>query len=280
MEKKIKILITGASSYVGARIYFDLKDKYEVIGTYHTTSLSNKLLQLDTTDSKSVHALIAKVKPDIIIHAAANASAKWCEEHPDEAIALNQNATKYIVEAANQISSKVIFISSFAAEDLSSLYGRTKSESEKNVKEVTSGWLILRPSLVIGFSPNTKNDRPFNRFLKNIDEKTPAIYDTSWKFQPTYLRHISEIIDLSIERNINKETIPIAVEGLKSRYDIARDILTPFGILVTPEDKNDKTAVLTNDLNKLKELQLPIYDYQRMIDLIVDEIKNRDKFIL
>lgn len=276
----IKILITGASSYVGARIYLDLKDKYEVVGTYNTTSLSDELLQLDTKDSKSVHALVEKVKPDVIVHAAANASAKWCEAHPDEAIALNQEATKYIVEAANTIKAKIIFISSFAAEDLGSLYGRTKSESEKIVQEATNGYLILRPSLVIGFSPNTTNDRPFNRFLKNIDEKTPAIYDTSWKFQPTYLRHISEVIDLAIERNINKETIPIAIEGLKSRYDIARDILTPFGILVTPEDKNDKTAVLTDDLKKLKELKLRVYEYQQMIDLIVDEIKNRDKFIL
>ncbi len=276
----IKILVTGASSYVGARIYFDLKDKFEVVGTYNDTKLSDKLLQLDTTNSDSVHTLVNEVKPNIIVHAAANASGKWCEEHPKEAIALNQTATKYIVEAANELKAKTIFISSFAAEDLSSLYGRTKNESERTIKEATNNYIILRPSLVIGFSPNTENDRPFNRFLKNIDQGTPAIYDTSWEFQPTYLGHLSEVINTAIEKDLTKEVIPVAVKELKSRYDVAKDLLTPFGISVSPEDKKDKTPVIINGLKKLKELSLPTYNYQQIIVLIINEIKNRDRFKL
>jgi dTDP-4-dehydrorhamnose reductase len=276
---KEKILITGASSYVGTRLYFDLRQKYETVGTYNATRLSDAFLHLDTTRKDDVKELINKVRPSAIVHVAANASAKWCEAHPDGAKSLNQEATSSMVEAAKDINAKVIFISSFSAMDTSNVYGKTKAESEKIVKKIDN-WIILRPSLIIGYSPNTTNDRPFNRFLKNIDEKTPAAYDTSWRFQPSYLGHISEVITLVINRGINAQTIPISVPDLKSRFDIARDILTEFNIQVTPEDKQDKTLVLKDDLSKLKELGLPIYKYDEVIKNCIEEIKHKTRFDL
>jgi len=44
--------------------------------------------------------------------------------------------------------------------------------------------------------------------------------------------------------------------------------------------KKDKTPVITNDLRNLKELNLPTYDYQQIIVLIINEIRNRDRFKL
>lgn len=272
-----EVLVTGASSYVGARLYHDLREKFDVVGTYHNTRLSDALVPLDTTDQEAVKKLVKETQPSTIVHVAANASAKWCEDHQEEARALNEVATRSIVYAAQSVNAGVIFISSFAALDTSNVYGQTKAASEQAVKKLNR-WAILRPSLVIGFSPNTTNDRPFNRLLKNIDAGTPAIYDTSWKFQPSYLGHLSEVITLVIDKGINAETIPIAVAVLKSRFDIAKDILGNFGIEVKPDDKHDQTPVLEDDLGKLKELGLPIYQYDQIIRACVDEIKRRDEF--
>lgn len=274
-----KVLITGASSYVGARLYCDLKEKFDVVGTYHNTRLSDALVPLDTTNQAAIKKLVEEIQPSMIVHAAANASAKWCEEHPEEARALNQEATKSIVAAAQAVGAGVIFISSFAALDTSNVYGQTKAASEEAVKKLRR-WVVIRPSLILGFSPNITNDRPFNRLLKNIDEGTPAVYDTSWRFQPSYLGHISEVITLIIDKRINAETIPIAVAGLKSRFDIAKDILGEFGIEVIPEDKHDQTLVLEDDLSKLKELGLPMYQYGQIIKACLDEVKHRERFMI
>ena len=271
-----KVLITGASSYVGARLYYDLQKGFDVVGTYHKTRLSDTFLKLDTTDAKQVQKIIRKVRPNIVIHVASNASATWCEERPEEARILNEKATKSVIDAAQAVNAGIIFISSFAAVDTSNIYGQTKAASEQFVREMDR-WIILKPSLVIGLSPNTTNDRPFNRILKNIDESTLAIYDTSWKFQPSFLGHISEVITLVIDREINAHTIPIAVSALKSRFDIAKDILWEFGIKVTPVDNHDKTLVIEDDLNKLKELDLPIYQYDQIIRTIINEIKHRER---
>ncbi|MBI2130102.1 sugar nucleotide-binding protein, partial [Candidatus Woesearchaeota archaeon] len=188
-----------------------------------------------------------------------------------------EDGTKNIVDAANAIKAKVIYISSVIVIVPQNVYGRTKLAGEEYVKNTKYGFIILRPSLIIGLSPNTTNDRPFNRILQNIDEKTPAIYDNSWKFQPTWLGHISEVIQISLEKSITNEIIPIAVSELKSRFDIARNILSCFNISVKPKNENDKTPVITVTQDKLKQFGLPCYTYSEIISKSVNEIKGREK---
>ena len=272
-------MITGASSYVGASIYARLKEKYSVVGTYNSHKLFPELEFLDITAKPRVMDFILTKKPDVIIHVAANASGTWCDKNPKQAIAINQKGTRYIVDSANKIHSKLIFISSCAVVNTNSVYGRTKIASEQYVKEVKAGYIILRPSLIIGFSPNTTNDRPFNRFLKNIVDGVPAVYDTSWKFQPTWLRHLCEVIEEILKKEIINHIIPVSVPVLKTRYDVASDILPKFNITVTPENKHDTTPTFSGQLNKLSELKLPQYSYDEMVIGIIQEIRDYLKTI-
>ncbi|HLC91026.1 MAG TPA: sugar nucleotide-binding protein [Candidatus Nanoarchaeia archaeon] len=268
------ILITGASSYVGARIYADLKKIYPVIGTYHSSQLFPELEHLDITDKQEVERIILKKKPEWIIHVAANPSSSWCEQNPEEAIAINETGTKYVVDAANKINSKVIFISSFAVFKGKNRYSKTKIAAENIVKSAKNGYVILRPSLILGFSPNTSNDRQFNRFIRNIKDHVPAVYDTSWRFQATWLTHLVEVIEQIMEKNILNEIIPVSVPELKSRYDIAKDILSEFHINVTPEDKQDPEPIVSDNQQKLKELGLPLHNYREMITGITKELRQ------
>lgn len=276
----MKILLTGASSYVGARLFFDLREEFPVVGTCYSTKLSPEFLTVDVTDMQSVKEVVKSVKPEIIIHVAANANARWCEANPELATKLNDEATANIVDAANTVKAKVILISSYAAIEPMNVYSRTKSASEDHVKKTKAGYLILRPSYILGFSPNTSNDRPFNRLLKNLSGETEAEYDNSWKFQPTYLHHISEVILSTIKKKIWNQTIHITTPDLKSRYEVARDILKPFGIEVKAVNQQDQTPIVHTDLHELEELDLPQYTYAEMIDAIIKEIQHREQFTL
>ena len=277
----MKILLIGASSYLGARLYFDLKSRFEVKGTFSSHQLSKELIQLDITSKPDIERIIFEFKPEVIIHVANNASAKWCDANPEKAVLLNQTASQYLVDSANNVGSKIIYISTMGAINPSNLYGKTKLKSEEIIKTAKNGYLILRPSLILGYSPNITNDRPFNRLLKNLDEKTLAIYDTSWKFQPTFIGHISEVIESAINQKIINQSIVIAVPEMKSRFETAYDILTPFGITVTPVDEKDSTfEIFEDDLSELKELNLPKLSYDQMIKKIIEEIRQRDKFKL
>lgn len=272
--KKEKVLITGASSYVGARIYSDLKSVFDVVGTYHTNNLFPELIKLDITDKNEVLKVTKEVRPDYIVHVAANPNGRAVDADPSAARELNELGTKHLVDAANEIGVKIIYISSFAAINPSNLYGETKLHGEEYVRNTKAGWVILRPSLIIGLSQNITNDRPFNRILKNITEKTPAVYDNNWQFQVTSLNHLSRIVRSVIEKEIFNEIIPVASEELVTRYMIARDILQPFGISAEIAPEKDNSPIFKEDLIKLRDLDLPTYKYQEVIDLIITELKK------
>lgn len=227
-----------------------------------------------------VNDFIFNLKPDVVVHLANNASTKWCEKNPDLAKCINEYATEYIVEALKKINSKIIYISSFAA-FVDTVYGKTKKASEDFIKQSCIEYCILRPSLIVGFSPNTKNDRGLNRFLVNLDNNIPAEYDMSWNFQPTSLNHLAKVIDEVIERGLWKTIIPVATQQTTTRYNLAKDILEPFGVNVTAIDEKDTTPVTTFPIeSELKKLELVTYSYKMLIEEIIDEIKNRSIFVI
>lgn len=271
----MRMLITGASSYVGARLYSDLRNKFRVSGTYHKHKLFQELEHLDITKKESVDQIISKIKPEVIIHAVSIPSASWCEKNSDLAKQINVQGTKNVVAGAKEVGAKIIYISSFAAINPSNLYGETKFDSEQHILQSGLDFVIFRPSLIIGQSPNTVNDRPHNRLLKNITENTAPIYDNSWRFQPTWLGHLSECIDLVIERNISNEVIPVAIQELKTRYDLAQDILSNFGIKAIPENtQKNPIPTLGEELSKLTDLNLPQYSYDEIIAKVTNEIRE------
>jgi dTDP-4-dehydrorhamnose reductase len=278
--QKQRLVIIGANSYLGARLFFDLGADSEVVGTYHSFQLSPHFQQLDITNADEVMAFFTRIKPDVIIQTANNASGGWCQAHPQEALQLNQESTMHIVAAANAVQAKLVYISSFAAIDPSDIYGQTKAASEKTAEHTTVGWSILRPSLILGMSPNQKNDRPHNRLLKNITERTPAIYDTSWQFTPTYIGHISQVITGVIEMQKWNTIIPISIQEATNRYDVAKDILAKFDISVEARDEKSSLALQVQPTTFFSEFGIPEMNYQQMIETVVSEIKNREKFVI
>lgn len=277
----MKILVTGASSYVGARLFLDIASEYgerSVTGTYFGSRINRDFRMLDVSDGDRVSSLVEELSPEIIVHCAANASARWCEANPDLARRINEGGAKNVTDAANSVGARVILISSTAAARPINIYSRSKLAQEGHARNCGAGHLILRPALIIGYSPNTANDRPFNRLLKNLRDGAPAVYDTSWKFEPTWVGHISEVILGSIKSGIWNCTIPVVVPVLKSRYDIARDILGPFGVEVKPRNDEDATPIIQEGDDALMAHGLPRYTYGQIIERIISEIRAPARF--
>jgi len=276
----MKILILGANSYVGARIYFELQDIHEVVGTYHSNKISDKLIQLDITSKQGVLDLVNKVKPEVIIHCANNASKKWCDEHPKEAVILNQDSTSFVVEAANSVDAKLIYISSTAAINPKSLYGETKLASEDLVKKTKNDYLILEPGIVIGFSPKVKKeDGFFSSLMDNLEDNKVVEYENSTQYRPTYIGHLCEVIKEALDKKIWNKVIQVSIPVLKTKYEMAKDILESFGVSVREVDtpKID-TNSRPQELSELQKFNLPVCIYEEAISKIITEIKNRDNY--
>lgn len=278
--QKTKILILGANGYLGARLYFDLRDKFDVIGTYNRNQFHKDFIHLNITDEALVKQVFNEVKPDVVVQTANYPSPRHATGNEEGYHQLNLQSTKYIKNAANKIGAKVIFISSFAALNPDNIYGELKLESEEIIKQVNSGWLVLRPSLILGISLNKESDRPFNRVLKCIDQPELAEFDTSWKFQPTYIGHISKVIATAIDQNIFNHLVHVFCPSIETQFSTAKDILEPFNVEVKPVDKGMKMRVQERDDLELVDLGFPKCSYEEMTKLIHEEIKNYDEYIL
>ncbi len=269
-----KILIIGANGYLGARLYSDLKNSFDVVGTYHKSKFNDDFIQLDVTDQKQVDRIFSEIKPDIIIQTANYPSPRHAKDNEDNYEKLNLTSTRILVDSVNKIRAKLIFISSFAALNPDNIYGKLKLESEKVVTEIKNGYLILRPSLILGYSPNTQNDRPFNRVLKCLSNPKLAEFDTSWKFQPTYVGHISEVIKTAIEKNVFNHLIHVFCPSIETQFSTARDILQPFNVEVKPIDKGMIMPLQVRNESELTNLGLPTCTYNEMNEKINKEIRE------
>ena len=99
-----KILITGASGFVGGRATKALKENYDLLTPGHK--------DFDVTSAEAVERFIKESKPDAILHLAAISNTGYCEEHPDESFLVNVVSVENLARAAAAYGCKLVWFSS------------------------------------------------------------------------------------------------------------------------------------------------------------------------
>ncbi len=269
----MKILLTGASGYVGAKVFKDLTDHgYDVWGTYNKTEIFGKGVKVDLTDRDEVEKLIEKVDPDIIIHAAADAHTKSCMEDPINARKINVDATRYLVDTIKGKDTRLIYFSTFNCFNPTSIYGETKLEAE-NIVSTLESYLILRFSIIIGKSPNRSSLNFFNDLLDAIEKREPIEMDTSWEFEATCLDHVVNVLEAIINKpELQNLMIPIVAQGVTTRYEIAERLLSKRGVDVKPIDQKRVIPLPEFDPEILVKLGLPQPTIDECLERINKEI--------
>ncbi|MEM7773286.1 MAG: NAD(P)-dependent oxidoreductase [Cyanobacteria bacterium P01_E01_bin.6] len=87
-----KLLITGASGFLGWNTCRAAQSQWDVYGTYqsHETDMpGGTLLKIDLTDYQSLRSLFDELAPDAVIHTAAQAQPHICQENPDATYTIN-----------------------------------------------------------------------------------------------------------------------------------------------------------------------------------------------
>ena len=151
----MKIAVTGSKGLFGWGLA-------QVAGKRHEV-LQLGRAEVDITRRDEVRTAFQKLRPEVVIHAAAIPSPDVCELDPAQAYLVNVHGTRHVAEAANEIGASVAYISTDAVFDGEkqtpyletdptippTVYGRTKLRGERFVAALPRYW-IFRVSVLFG----------------------------------------------------------------------------------------------------------------------------------
>ncbi len=155
-----RILLTGKNGQVGWELQRSLAGMGEVIALGRD--------ELDLTRPETLREVIRHTRPDLIVNAAAYTAVDKAESEPQLAMAVNSVAPRVMAEEAVRLGAGLVHYSTdyvfdgtkpaaYTEDDIPnpcSVYGRSKLEGERGIRESGVQHLILRTSWVYGTRGN------------------------------------------------------------------------------------------------------------------------------
>lgn len=163
----MKVLIVGASSFIGLRLFHHLLDDpaLEVVGTYYEHCKDPRFVHLDIANPAELESTIQAVRPDTILWVAGTKNLKKCEEEPAYARKINTTPVEELVRilAGLALAPHLVFISTdyvfegtrgrysdTDAPNPRTHYGKSNLLAEHCLQQTPFDLSIVRTSAVMG----------------------------------------------------------------------------------------------------------------------------------
>ncbi len=276
----MKILLTGKDGQVGFALHKKLASIGEIIATNRN--------ELNLEDSDAIRTFIEKIKPDMIINAAAYTDVDKAESDTELVHKVNTEAPRVLAEKASELHIPMIhFSTDYVFDGLKnepyvetdnanpqSVYGQTKWEGEEFVRQYRKH-IVLRTSWV--FSSRGQNF--LKTIIKLIQEKLSLNIVSDLKGTPTSCETIAEATYTIVKTILNKAnfkdfgTYHVALEGETNRYEYAcfvTDEAIRLGL---------KTLMTSQDIKSISSDEYPTAA-ERPMNSRLDTTKIKNTFML
>ena len=255
-----KILIIGASGFVGNYLFNVLKEKknLDVFGTFKNSEIKG-LIKFDYSDNKNFK-VIEQIKPDIIIWSAGEKNLKKTETNLPKTLKENLNPVKTLLEQKKYNRNlKIIFMSSdyvfdgekgdYTVSDIKSpesFYGISKLMTEEYIISNYNNYNIIRAGAIIG-----KESIFINWLVKSLKINVKIdLYDNL--FSPTPIVNLCNCIEDIILQKYDERIIHVNGSEKLSRYDLGVSLAK----LLNSKNKLIKKSYKESELKFFKDLSL------------------------
>jgi GDP-4-dehydro-6-deoxy-D-mannose reductase len=254
-----KILITGASGFVGSHLvdHLALNSDNQLFGTTFSKGDSKnleqskdkiELLEVDLSKDEEVFALVDKVKPDVIYHLAAFASAADSFTSPKETVLNNIACQINILEAMRKsqlLESKTLVVSSAEA------YGSVGPESlpidEETPLNPTSPYAVskltqdfLGRQYFLAYSLKAVRVRPFN----HVGPRQAPNFVIS-----AFAKKIAEI-----EKGKREPVLPVGNLEAKRDFTDVRDVVKAYDLLMEKGEVGEIYNIGSGTSHKISDI--------------------------
>jgi dTDP-4-dehydrorhamnose reductase len=191
--------------------------------------------ELDVADATAVDRVVADVRPDLVLHAAAWTDVDGAEHDPAGAHRVNGDGSRHVARAARRAGAGLVAYSTdyvfdgtnpegYVESDPTgprSVYGASKLAGERAVREEHPGAHVVRTAWVFG--PRGKN---FVRTMLRLGAELEVVRVVDDQVGcPTYTGHLAAATRTLLER-CPPGTYHLAGGGACSWYELARAIMT------------------------------------------------------
>jgi uncharacterized protein YbjT (DUF2867 family) len=201
----VKVLIVGASGFIGQSIYNFLKrgDCFEVVaGLRKLKDFEGEFVEIDFAQLQNDKELVNKLKKfDVIV----NAVGIIAESHKATFEQIHTIAPSILFDACKEAGvNKVVQISALGTEEGTTHYHQSKNRADAYLRELGIGYAILHPSVVYG--EGGKSTALFQA-LASLPF-IPVVGDGSQKLQPIAI----EDFVLTVKRVIQSKESQIELD--------------------------------------------------------------------
>jgi uncharacterized protein YbjT (DUF2867 family) len=201
MRELTKILVTGASGFVGHAVQHELRRAFYPIHALMQPSsdpqvscrVGSRIFRGDVVDRSSIRDAFS-TGTEAVVHLVG-----IIEEKKDgDFERLHVEATRNVVELAKEFGlKKIVHMSALGTRpNAKSRYHKTKFAAEELVQKSGIPYTILRPSVVFG---DSSEFLALLQMLARIPLFTPVIGNGQGKFHPVYVNDLARIVKESLE---------------------------------------------------------------------------------
>lgn len=258
----MRILIIGASGFLGKKAVEILGASNEVIAA--AKSPNGKEIKLDVTQKQEIINALDKYMPDLVFNCAGLVDVEGSEKDKSQAWDINLSGPVYLADICKQRNIKLITISSdyvfsgnnspyeeYEEAHPKSFYGMIKKLMEQAVSYINPDAIIIRPSILYGFTYPGKKDKLVIPVIESLNNKKEVVISDLRPKYPVLLDDFINNAVILVERN--ESGIFNFASELTDRYLMAKTVAKVFNLDETLIKKGEP---ITNFNEKPYNVQL------------------------
>jgi dTDP-4-dehydrorhamnose reductase len=289
------IVVTGATGQIGFEAVRALAGRGNVIGLTRQ--------DLDLTDPDSIRATMRRLRPRVIVNAAAYTAVDRAESEPELCAKINAEAPGAIAEEARRLGALLIHYSTdyvfdgtkgspYVESDRSaplSVYGSAKLAGERAIEAAGGTFVVLRTSWVYG----TRGTNFLRTMLRLARERTELRVVNDQVGAPTWSRWIAEMTAAVVAQAVARDDPASGVyhltpAGSTTWYEFARCILdgdprreehvcqsvVPIATVEFPTPARRPPYSVLDTRAFRDRFGLPLPHWRDQLELVLDELRQ------